>query len=122
MHSNIVKGVLIAALCVPVVGHAADAQLKAEASKFGDAAILSGIKDAYARERELSGANISVNSTKGAVRLTGSVNSQDEADRAEALALGVKGVVAVQNQLQVGNVGGTSGALGGTASGSSAAR
>jgi osmotically-inducible protein OsmY len=107
MNSNMVKGVLIAVLCAPVAGYAADAQLKAAAQAFGDSAILSGIKEAYAKDPQLSSANIRVSSTKGAVTLTGVATDQELADRAEALAHGVKGVVSVQNDLQVGAVGST---------------
>jgi osmotically-inducible protein OsmY len=107
MNSNLIKAVLLAVLCAPVAGYAADAQLKAAAKQFGDSAILSGIKEAYAKDPQLSSANIRVSSTKGAVRLTGVAADQEVADRAEALAHGVKGVVSVQNDLQVGGVGGT---------------
>jgi hyperosmotically inducible periplasmic protein len=107
MNSKLVKGVLLAMLCGPVAGYAADAQLKAQAMAFGDSAILSGIKAAYAKDPDLSSADIRVNSTKGAVRLTGAAPDQNIADRAEALANGVKGVVSVQNDIQVSGVGAT---------------
>src|SRR5215212_2872657 len=107
MYSRLVKSVVIAALCAPIIGYAADAQLKAAAKAFSDSAILSEVKTVYAKDSALSAANIRVSSTKGVVTLTGVAPDQDAADRAAAVVKGVRGVVAVENKIQVGSIGGT---------------
>jgi len=103
---------LLAALCVPLAGYAAERRPNAESREFSDSAVMARIKSGIAKEDQANAANIHVRSIKGRVRLSGIVPTQEEADRAEAIAKRAKGVVTVQNDIQVGgtiisNVGAT---------------
>ena len=107
--------VLLALLCVPLAGYAADrraAKPNAESREFSDSAIQKRIKAELAKEDQANAANIHVRSIKGRVRLSGIVPTQEEAERATGIAKASKGVVTVQNDIQVGgtiigNVGAT---------------
>ena len=113
----------VAATCValglalaPIAGHAADkqdssamkkdqkAETKTEAVKESveDAAITTKIKAEYAKDKQVSMLNISVNTDRGVVKLSGNAKSKDEADKAVSIAKGIKGVSSVQNNIQVG--------------------
>jgi osmotically-inducible protein OsmY len=96
-----VQCVLIAALFAPPAAFAASAQSKEESRQYSDTAVAARIKAVYAKNEELNGSGIQIRSTKGAVRLGGFAQSQEDADRATALAKGVKGVVTVRNEIQI---------------------
>ena len=104
---NFVQRALLAALFAPLAGYTADRVLKEESRQFSDAAVTARIKAELAKNHELDASGIQIRSTNGRVTLTGVAQSQDEADRAAALVRGVKGVVTVQNNIQVGGVGAT---------------
>jgi hyperosmotically inducible periplasmic protein len=110
--TKFVRCALLAALCVPLAGYAADRRLKEEARQYSDSAVTARIKAELAKDQEIHATGIQARSTKGRVRLTGLVPTQEEAERAELIAKSVKGVVTVQNDIQVGgtitpNVGAT---------------
>lgn len=64
-----------------------------------DAEITTKIKAAILAEPGLNSMQISVDTVKGAVTLSGSVDTQANSAMAKALASAVSGVVKVQNQL-----------------------
>ncbi len=66
-----------------------------------DAGITAKIKAAYFAESGLKTLQISVDTVKGEVTLSGSVNSQANSDLAQAMAGAVAGVSRVHNQLVV---------------------
>ena len=105
--TKFVQCALLAALFAPLAGHTADRTLKEESRQFSDGAVTARVKAELAKSPELNASGIQVRSTKGRVTLTGVAQSQDEADRAAALVRGVKGVVTVQNNIQVSGVGAT---------------
>lgn len=59
---------------------------------IGDSWITAKVKSELLAARDVSGLDISVETLNGQVRLTGSVESQAQADKAVAVARGVKGV------------------------------
>lgn len=65
----------------------------------GDAAITTKVKGAILAEPGLNSFQISVNTTDGAVTLSGSVDSQSNIDKAKEVASAVAGVKKVDNQL-----------------------
>ena len=101
MSTRFARYVMVVLLSGPLVGYAADRQLKEESKEFSDAAVNERVKAELAKSQELNTANIQVSSAKGAVILKGTARSQDEAERAAALVKGVRGVVSVQNDIQV---------------------
>ena len=66
-----------------------------------DAGITTKVKAAIFAEPSLKTLQISVDTIKGVVRLSGSVDSLPSSDRAKALAGAVAGVKEVQNQLVI---------------------
>ena len=64
-----------------------------------DTEITAKVKAAIFAEPGLKTLQISVDTVKGVVTLSGSVDSQQNSDRAKALAGAVSGVNAVENQL-----------------------
>lgn len=68
---------------------------------IADAEITAKVKSAIYSERGLKTLRISVDTVKGVVTLTGSVDSQSAFDRTRSLAESVVGVREVENYLQV---------------------
>lgn len=67
-----------------------------------DATITAKVKAALAKDPGASALAISVETTKGTVQLSGSVDGADEKMKAESIARGVDGVKEVENKLVVG--------------------
>ena len=68
---------------------------------IADTEITAKVKAAIFAESGLKTLQISVDTVKGVVTLTGSVNSQSNSDMAKALASAVHGVKGVENRLVV---------------------
>lgn len=77
-----------------------DAMNKVETG-VGDAAITTSVNAQLAKDAELSALSIDVDTREGRVALKGKAPNMAARDRATQLALGVKGVIAVDNQLVV---------------------
>ena len=83
--------------------------IKAEAGKeFGeakvvasDALITAGVNAELAKDSSLSALKINVDTSSGRVALKGTAPSASARERATSLALAVKGVVSVDNQLSI---------------------
>lgn len=69
--------------------------------KVDDTAITSKVKTALMADSDIKGTSISVDTVKGEVKLSGSVESQAHADKAMEITRGVDGVTGVQNDLEV---------------------
>ncbi len=68
---------------------------------IADAAITTKVKGEFAKEKGVSATHIKVETDNGVVKLSGTARSKDEADRAASIAQGIKGVVSVENNIQV---------------------
>jgi len=66
-----------------------------------DAVITSTVKTEFLADSDVSGLNIDVDTNKGIVELKGTVGSEGESKKAEEIASGVNGVVAVENHLLI---------------------
>lgn len=66
-----------------------------------DSAITTKVKASFVKDEVVKGRDISVETFKGVVQLSGFVNTSEEKARAESLAASVAGVKSVQNNLQV---------------------
>jgi hyperosmotically inducible protein len=81
----------------------ADKKLSEQGAKAGvaidDAEITTKVKGAILSGSGLSTLQISVDTVKGVVTLTGSVDSQASSDRVQAMAAAVEGVKEVNNRL-----------------------
>ncbi len=67
-----------------------------------DAMITAKVKAALAQDPGASALAIKVETTKGMVQLSGSVDSAEEKTKAESIARGVDGVKDVENELKLG--------------------
>ena len=68
---------------------------------FGDYAITAKVKAAFAKDSGVSAMHVHVTTNRGVVELTGSVSSQTERNKAQALARTTPGVKFVTNKLVV---------------------
>lgn len=71
-------------------------------SYIDDAMITAKVKAALAQDPGASALAIEVETTKGTVQLSGTVDSADEKMKAESIARGVDGVKGVENGLKLG--------------------
>lgn len=84
-----------------ILGEKMDKQGVKAAAVIDDAQITAKVKAAIFAEPGLRTLQISVDTIKGVVTLSGSVDTQLNSDRAHALAGAVAGVNAVENQLML---------------------
>lgn len=91
---------LAATLLAPLPAHTQTATEKTKEA-VTDAAITTKVKTAFAMDKDVSAIKIDVDTDKGAVKLSGKVKSQQEAEKAATIAKGVEGVVSVTNALEV---------------------
>jgi len=84
------------------LGGCAGSQTRESTGEFvDDSAITTKVKTAFVNDKEVSALNIKVETFKGTVQLSGFANSPGEAKKAEQIALGVKGVRSVRNDIHV---------------------
>src|SRR5471032_1613731 len=95
---------LAGALVLPVTGYTADNDSDSLSPKafLSDSMITSKVKAKLAEEKLASAVQIQVvTDNRGVVTLSGTANTQDEADRAASIARNVEGVAAVENNIKV---------------------
>jgi hyperosmotically inducible protein len=66
-----------------------------------DSWITTKVKSELIASKEVSARNISVNTAKGVVTLTGTAATWRESNKAAEIAHGVKGVTAVENDIRI---------------------
>lgn len=103
MNAKLATGCfIIASLLAPLAAIAADADLKHPAAFVEDSVVTTKIKAKLAKEKMASLAHISVDTdNKGAVVLSGTVKSKQEADKAVAIAHATEGVTSVKSDIQI---------------------
>jgi hyperosmotically inducible protein len=69
--------------------------------KVDDTVITSKVKTALMADPDIKGTNINVDTMKGEVKLSGTVKSEAQVQKAMEITRGVEGVTGVQNNLQV---------------------
>jgi len=84
-----------------VVGCASTKTSESTGEFIDDSAITANVKAELLADKTTPGMSIQVETFKGRVQLSGFVNTQDQAKRAEQVAAGVKGVKAVTNNIEV---------------------
>jgi osmotically-inducible protein OsmY len=83
------------------VGEAVADKSEDVGNKVEDASITAAVKMKFANDETVSASKIDVDTRDGMVTLTGTVSSQNEADRALELARTVSGVKMVHNNLTI---------------------
>ena len=66
-----------------------------------DSWITTKVKSTMAADKEVAAHNITVDTSKGVVTLSGTAKSGHESRKAAEIARGIKGVVAVENHISV---------------------
>jgi osmotically-inducible protein OsmY len=84
-----------------LIGCASTATQSGTGEYFDDSVITTKVKAAILNEPTLSSNQISVETFKGTVQLSGFVGSQAEIQKAGALAGDVKGVTSVKNDIKL---------------------
>lgn len=84
-----------------MLGCAGTAHERSSQAYVSDAWITSKVKSALLADPQVSGLDIQVETYQGVVQLSGFVDNQDQADRAEELAEHIKGVKKVENRTTV---------------------
>jgi len=90
-----------AVLFAAVLGCAGTPQQESTGEYIDDTAITTKVKAAIFNEPSLKSAEISVETFKGAVQLSGFVTSQANINKAVELARGVGGVTSVKNDMRL---------------------
>lgn len=96
-------GIAIAAVlaAATMAGCATAPTYESNAEAVDDATITANVKAALLQDPETRASNISVNTVRGRVELTGFVNSREEGEEATHDARRVGGVRSVNNELQI---------------------
>ena len=99
--TNLSRGswVLAGALILGLAGCASSGEKTG--AYVDDSWITTKVKSEMVANNDVSARNISVNTTKGVVKLTGTAPSLQESNRAAQIARGVAGVKAVENDIRV---------------------
>lgn len=92
---------LAAAALTSVVGCAATSTQESTGQYMDDTAITARVKAAIFNDASLKSAEINVETFKGAVQLSGFVNSNADIQRAVALVQGLSGVRSVKNDMRL---------------------
>ena len=94
--------ILVAASAMLVLGGCATGGQQETTGQFiDDTTVTTRVKTAIYQDPMLKTAEISVETFKGRVQLSGFVSSRPSIDRAGVVAKGVKGVVSVTNDLKL---------------------
>ena len=102
MEKSFVKAWLpVAAMLFALGGCAGTAKQESTGEFIDDSIITAKVKSAFVEDKEVSARNISVETFKGVVQLSGFVSDTHESSKAAQLARNVKGVKAVRNDLTV---------------------
>jgi len=94
-------GILIAASVLFALGCAATATQESTGQVIDDSAITTKVKKAIFDEPSLKVTQISVETYKSAVQLSGFVDSTAQIGKADSVARSVEGVVSVKNDLRL---------------------
>ncbi len=101
---HVTTSLLAGAVVLAIAGHAADYDTDRSSAKafVKDSVITTKIKAQMVKDKDVSALHIRVDTdNKGIVTLSGKAKSQEEADKAVAIARGVEGVVSVENNIQI---------------------
>jgi len=92
---------ILALTLVTAVGCSSSSKQESTGEYVDDSVITSKVKSAILVDPATKVAEITVETYKGVVQLSGFVSSQAAANRAVELARGVKGVVSVKNDMRI---------------------
>ena len=100
----IARGLVVAMLgtgAVLATGCASSPTSESFGEHIDDSVITTKVKNAFIQDKTVNATDISVETFKGTVQLSGFANSQAEIDQAVMLTRQVKGVVGVKNDVRL---------------------
>src|SRR5688572_17719237 len=101
MKANLKSILLIGALAMPVAVFAAEGD--PVSTKLSDSVITTKVKAEFAKDKAVHATTVKVDTdANGVVTLSGTAKTKAEAEKAESIAKGVKGVTSVKNDIVVG--------------------
>jgi osmotically-inducible protein OsmY len=101
MKANLKSILLIGALAMPVAAFAAEGD--PVSTKLSDSVITTKVKAEFAKDKAVHATTVKVDTdANGVVTLSGTAKTKAEAEKAESIAKGVKGVTSVKNDIVVG--------------------
>lgn len=92
---------ITAVMMLTVTGCAVSRGQESVGSYVDDSAITTMVKARFVDNKQVDAAAISVETMKGTVMLSGFAKNSTEKTTAETIARGVKGVVAVKNEISI---------------------
>ncbi len=100
-HIKRLSAVMATVALVALAGCASTATREGTGQYIDDSVITTKTKAAIFNEPSLKSAEINVETFKGAVQLSGFVNSQADINRAVELVRGINGVTSVKNDMRL---------------------
>ncbi|HBI70584.1 BON domain-containing protein [Massilia sp. IC2-278] len=98
---RLATAVFTGALAFTMVGCASGPQKESAGEYVDDSVITAKVKAAFAADSNVKATEINVETFKGDVQLSGFVSDAGDAQKAVAIARGVKGVSSVKNDIRV---------------------
>ena len=92
---------IVTALSIALAGCAGSSMKESTGEAVDDSVITTKVKSALLTEKGIDSADVSVETFKGRVLLSGYVKSPDQRQRAEGLARQIGGVKDVNNKIEV---------------------
>jgi hyperosmotically inducible protein len=100
MKANLKSILLVGALAMPVAAFAAEGD--PVSTKLSDSVITTKVKAEFAKDKAVHATTVKVDTdANGVVTLSGTAKTKAEAEKAESIAKGVKGVTSVKNDITV---------------------
>lgn len=99
--ANRLATLISAFVLASLLGCAGTSKQESTGEYLDDTVITTRVKAAIFNEPSLKSAEINVETFKGAVQLSGFVNSRADINKAVAVARGVKGVTTVKNDMRL---------------------
>lgn len=93
--------VVLALVCVTVLGCAGSATQESTGEYFSDTWITTKVKAALVNDPQVKATEVNVETFKGQVQLSGFVSSAAAMNQAVWLAQNIKGVTAVRNNMRI---------------------
>jgi len=98
---RLAAAIFTGALAFTMVGCASGPQKESAGEYVDDSMITAKVKAAFAADSNVKATEINVETFKGDVQLSGFVSDAGDAQKAVAIARGVKGVTSVKNDIRV---------------------
>lgn len=100
-HIKHISVLFIIAMLATMLGCSSTSQQESTGEYFDDSVITTKVKAAIFNEPSLKSAEISVETFKGTVQLSGFVSSSADASKAAELARNVQGVKSIMNDIRI---------------------